>query len=202
MKDWFLAWLNISVEAFWHWLSNVSAEPFGMEDLFLAQPSVSDEPFRHWLTGVSVGPFWQCCGRCSHMVRCECWACLSDMTIGLVRTWTLKKTYMEARLTTSMKKGWLYRTSCDEKNHEIAPVMFQWWWSSSDDPDWVMIQIQLWWSSDVLDWVWSSDDDPDPDEDDLKIEMTWRWRWRELNDDPDDTEKKTHAENCVERIPS
>ena len=37
----------------------------------------------------------------------------------------LKKTYMEARPTTSMKKGWLCRTSCDEKNHEIAPVMIQ-----------------------------------------------------------------------------
>ena len=37
----------------------------------------------------------------------------------------LKKTYMEARPTTSMKKGWLYRTSCDEKNHEIAPEMIQ-----------------------------------------------------------------------------
>ena len=37
----------------------------------------------------------------------------------------LKKTYMEAMPTTSMKKGWLYRTSCDEKNHEIAPEMIQ-----------------------------------------------------------------------------
>ena len=27
------------------------------------------------------------------------------------------------RPTTSMKKGWLYRTSCDEKNHEIAHMM-------------------------------------------------------------------------------
>ena len=33
------------------------------------------------------------------------------------------KTYMEARPTTIMKKGWLYRTSYDEKNQEIAPVM-------------------------------------------------------------------------------
>ena len=31
------------------------------------------------------------------------------------------KTYMEARPTPNMKKGWLYRTSCDEKNEEIAP---------------------------------------------------------------------------------
>ena len=27
------------------------------------------------------------------------------------------------RPTTSMKKGWLCRTSCDEKNHEIAHMM-------------------------------------------------------------------------------
>ena len=45
------------------------------------------------------------------------------------------KTYMEARLTTDMKKGWLYRTSCDEKNHEIAHMMM----TSSDDPDPVMM---------------------------------------------------------------
>ena len=29
------------------------------------------------------------------------------------------------RPKTSRKKGWLCRTSCDEKNHEIAPVMIQ-----------------------------------------------------------------------------
>ena len=34
------------------------------------------------------------------------------------------------------------------------------------------------------------------DEEDLK---TWKWRWR---DDLVDTEKKTSAENYVERIPS
>ena len=27
------------------------------------------------------------------------------------------------RHTTNMKKGWFYRTSCDEKNHEIAHMM-------------------------------------------------------------------------------
>ena len=59
---------------------------------------------------------------------------------------------MEARPTTNMKKGWLCRTSYDEKNHEIAPVMIQieWWSRSSNDDLAVMIQIQ------------SSDDDPDP----------------------------------------
>ena len=62
---------------------------------------------------------------------------------------------MEARPTTSMKKGWLCRTSYDKKNQEIAPMMIQiqWRWSNSDDPDRVMIQIQ---------WRWSSSDDPDP----------------------------------------
>ena len=108
---------------------------------------------------------------------------------------------MEGRPTTSMKKGWLYRTYCDKKNHEIALVMLTQWWSrSSDDDPTVMIQIK-WWSR-------SSDDDPDrvmiqiewwsisrwrwlEDEDDLKMNMTWRW-W-ELDDDPDDTEKKTCA---------
>ena len=46
---------------------------------------------------------------------------------------------MEASSTTNMKKGWLYRTSCDEKNEEIAP--FDWdSGSSDDDDDLVMIQ--------------------------------------------------------------
>ena len=29
---------------------------------------------------------------------------------------SLMNTYMEARPTTNMKKGWLCRTSCDKKN--------------------------------------------------------------------------------------
>ena len=41
------------------------------------------------------------------------------------------------RNTTSMKKGWLYRTSYDEKNHEITPMMM----IVSDDLDRVMIGI-------------------------------------------------------------
>ena len=103
---------------------------------------------------------------------------------------------MMARPTSSMKKGWLYRTSCDEKNHEIAPVKIQCWWSSrddsdqgmtqihrwcssDDDPDWVMIQIQV-----KMTWIWRWLGD----EGDLKIEMTWRWRWWRLDDDPDDIE--------------
>ena len=111
---------------------------------------------------------------------------------------------MEARPTTSMKKGWLCRNSCDEKNHEIASMMIQWWWSSRDDRDrgmiqihWRcsrddldrgMIQIQWWWSRSK--WIWLVD------EDDLNINMTWRWRWQGLDDDPDDTEKKT----CVDKL--
>ena len=95
-----------------------------------------------------------------------------------------------------MKKDWLCRGSYDEKNQEIAPVMMTQWWSrSSDDPDPVMM-IQQWWSK-------SSDDDPDrvmiqirwwrwlEYEYDLKMEMAWRWRWQGIDDDPDDTEKKT-----------
>ena len=97
------------------------------------------------------------------------------------------QTYLEARPTTNMRKGWLCRTSCDEKNREITPVMMtQWWWRSSDDPD-PMMMIQQW---------WSNSDDPDPNEDDLKRKMTWRWRWRELDDDPDDTEKN----NCADKL--
>ena len=110
---------------------------------------------------------------------------------------------MEARPTTNMKKGWLYRTSCDEKNHEIAPVMIQQRWSRSrDDPDpkmmlqkWsrlrddldpvMMIQIE-WWSRSRWRWL--------EDEDDLKKEMTWRWIWWGLDNDPDDIEKNTCAD--------
>ena len=81
------------------------------------------------------------------MVRCECWVCLFDMVLDVFLSWSdvsagrailtwcqikvLKNTYIEARPTTSMEKGWLCRTSCDEKNHEIAPMMIS-----------VMIQIQ------------------------------------------------------------
>ena len=86
---------------------------------------------------------------------------------------------MKGRPTTSMKKGWLYRTSYDENNWEIALVMMiqiQRWSRSSDIPDPLMIQTQ-WWSS----------DDPDP-----VMKITWRWRW--LDVDPDDTEKKTCAD--------
>ena len=56
-----------------------------------------------------------------------------------------------------------------------------------DDLDWVMIQIQFY---------------DNPDREMIQIQMTWRWRWLEDEDDPVDTEKKTSAENHVERIPS
>ena len=49
-------------------------------------------------------------------------------------------TYMEARPTTNMKKGWLYRTSYDERNEEIAPFYSD-SGSSDDDDDLVMIQL-------------------------------------------------------------
>ena len=48
------------------------------------------------------------------------------------------KTYFEARPTTSIEKGWFCRTSCDEKNEEIAPFDSG---RSDDDDDLVMIQL-------------------------------------------------------------
>ena len=45
---------------------------------------------------------------------------------------------MKGRPTTNMKKGWLYRTSCDEKNEEITPFDSD-SISSNDDDDSVMI---------------------------------------------------------------
>ena len=102
----------------------------------------------------------------------------------------------EGRPTTSMKKGWLYRNSYDEKNLEIAPVLIQieWWSRSSNDDPTVMIQIEWWSRSSPVMMIqierWSRS------EDDLKKKMTWR------RDDPADTEKNTSAKNCVERIPS
>ena len=49
-------------------------------------------------------------------------------------------TYMEARNTTNMKKGWLCRTSYEEKNQEIAPVDRDGRSSDDDDPTLMMIQ--------------------------------------------------------------
>ena len=56
------------------------------------------------------------------MIRYKCWACLSNDQLRC-KCW--EKTYMMGRPTTSMKKDWLCRTSYDEKNLEIAPVMIQ-----------------------------------------------------------------------------
>ena len=92
----------------------------------------------------------------------------------------------------------LWSRSCPERWSRSSddPDLVQWCWSRSsddldpvmpfyDDPDREMIQIQMtWW------WRWLED------EEDLMTEMTWRWKWS------NDTEKKTSAENCVERIPS
>ena len=98
---------------------------------------------------------------------------------------------MVDRPTTSMKKGWLCRASCDEKNHEITPGMIQidwwsrysddsqWWYRLSDDRDLVMIV-----SDDIdrvmikVQWWWSSSDDLDQ----VIIEIQW---WSKLRDDPD-----------------
>ena len=81
-----------------------------------------------------------------------------------------KKTYMEARPTTSMKKGWLCRTSYDE-------IVHTWWWPE-------MIQIELWSRSSYDDSDRSrSSDDPDPTMM-IQIERWSRSRSR-LSDDPD-----------------
>ena len=101
----------------------------------------------------------------------------------------LMKTYMEARPTTSMKKGWLYRTSYDEKNWEITPfdrdnrrsdddddpMMIQLWWWSSDDPSLMMVQ---WWSN--------FDDDP--------ALMMIQW-WSNFDDD---LEKKNYTDELCQ----
>ena len=78
---------------------------------------------------------------------------------------------MMASPTTSMKKGWLCRNSCDEKNHEISLVVLIQieWWSRSRDSALVMIQIE-WWSR-------SKDDSPEM----IQIE----WRWSRSSDDLD-----------------
>ena len=127
----------------------------------------------------------------------------------------------EGRPTTSMKKGWLYRTSYDK-------IVYTWWWPteiqiewwsrssyddsersrSGDDPDpAVVIQIEWWsrsspvmliqirwWSrsSDAI-WWWSRL------RDDLKTKMTWRWRWLKDEDVPVDAEKKTSAEKLCRK---
>ena len=90
----------------------------------------------------------------------------------------------------------------------LDQVMIQTWWWSSDDPYQVVIQwcsrssddvdlMMIYWcsrSGDDLDlmmiqWFSRSSDDPD-----LKMNMTWKWRW--LDDDPNDTQKKT----CVDKL--
>ena len=143
-----------------------------------------------------------------YMIKCECWACLSDKQVRC-KCW--EKTYLVARPTTRMNEGWLYRTSCDEKNNEITHMMM-----TKGDLDRVMIQIQLWWLREIrIEW-WSRSSPmmmiqiewwPRSSSMTIHIKrwsrsrwledkMTLRCRWRE------DPEKKTSDENCVERIPS
>ena len=106
--------------------------------------------------------------------------------------------------TTNMKKGWIFRTSYDKKNHDIAPMMIQIkWWSRSSDDD-------QWWSksSDDPDPVMMSHDDPDQEMIQIqRMNMTWRRRWLEdsedlrcrWRDDPIDTEKKTSAKKLCQK---
>ena len=72
---------------------------------------------------------------------------------------------MKGRPTTNMKKGWLCRTSYDEKNREIAPL-----WDSTDDDDPYLMMIQIkWW--------YRCDDDLDL----MMIQIKW---WSRFDDDP------------------
>ena len=93
--------------------------------------------------------------------------------------------------------------------------MIQIKWSRLDDPDLMMIHIKWWSSSDepVVMMMQIHDKEEEvtwrlEDKEDLKKKMTWRlkdeedlktkktWRWR---DDPVDAKKKISAENYVER---
>ena len=70
-----------------------------------------------------------------------------------------------ARPTTSMKKGWLTRTSYDE-------IIHTWWWPKE-------IQIQLWWLQEIQIAWWSRSSSDDPDREMIQIwrmKMTWRLR--------------------------
>ena len=94
----------------------------------------------------------------------------------------------EGRPTSSMKKGWLCRTSYDEIVHTwwwLEEIQIEWWSRSSyddsersrsrDDPDpAVMIQIERWSRSSPERWSRSSDD-PDP----------VQWCWSRSSDDLD-----------------
>ena len=64
------------------------------------------------------------------------------------------KTYMEARSTSNMKKGWLYRNSYDEKNWEIARFDLDRGSSDDDDDDDddPVMMIHLWSSDEDLCW--------------------------------------------------
>ena len=143
------------------------------------------------------------------MIRCECWACLSDEQVRC-KCWV--KTYMRVGLQPSWKRAGFveipmtrYNTHDDDQwrsrsSYDPDPVMM-----TPRDPDpAVMIQIEWWsrssterWSRssddpDPVQWCWSrsSDDlDPvmpfydDPDREMIQIQMTWRRRWLEDEDD-------------------
>ena len=82
---------------------------------------------------------------------------------------------MKGRPTTSMKKDWLCRTSCDEKNREITPTMMMiqtWWWSRSSDDPYVMM-IQEWWVVMMIQISWWRRLE---EEDELKTQKTRRWK--------------------------
>ena len=146
-----------------------------------------------WMWVLDV-PFWHGGGCAPPMVICKCWAGLSDWVRYVLNK---MNTYMEARPTTSMKKGWLYRTFLWwvelRDSTSWSRWSKQWWWWSSDDPALMMIQ---WWSifdddPMMIQWWWSSDD---------PIMMIQRWS---SDDDPDLIQRRRLVlMNCVKRIPS
>ena len=73
----------------------------------------------------------------------------------------------------------------------------QWWASSHDDADPMIKKKKMTWRLEDEEGLNTNMTWQLKDEEDLKTKKTWTWQ-----DDPVDVEKKTNAENCVERIPS
>ena len=132
--------LGERVETFHHCEQDVF--PPGWNCAFLTSRSdISAEPFHRWYL-MCLSWWWMWVLRLSNeQVRCKCWA----------------KTYLVARPTTNMKKGWLCRTSHDK-------IVHTWWWPKE-------IQIELWSRSSYDDSERSrSSDDPDPA---IVIQIEW-----------------------------
>ena len=88
---------------------------------------------------------------------------------------------------------WCWSRSSDDL--DLAVMIQIKWWSRSSSV--MMIQIE-WWSRSSDDVLWRYRSRWLEYEDELKMKMTWRQRWRELDDDPDDTGKKTCADKLCQ----